>query len=80
MKSHIEYGITFMRYSGQDDAAELNWNILDDHNANQFLKHFVFFFEKTIPWITLLNIFVFYKKYLYSSRNSTSSFDEQGVL
>ena len=34
MKSHIAYSIKFMRYSGPDDAADVTWNILDDHNGN----------------------------------------------
>ena len=51
MKSHIAYGIKFMRYSGPDDAAEVTWNILHGHNANQFFQHFVFFW-KAIPGLT----------------------------
>ena len=35
-----------MLYSGPDAAAEVTRNILDDHNANQFSQHFVFFWEK----------------------------------
>ena len=53
MKSHIAYGIKFICYSGLDDAAEVTWNIFDDHNVNQFLQNFVLF-EK--PW---LNFFIF---------------------
>ena len=33
-----------MRYGGMDDEVEVTWNILD-HNANQFLQHFVFIWE-----------------------------------
>ena len=41
MKSHILYGIEFIWYSGPDDAVEVTWNILDDHNVNQFVQNFV---------------------------------------
>ena len=64
MKSHIAYGIKFIKFI----------------YANQFLQHFVIFFEKTIPWLTIFNIFTFDKKYLFSSRNLTSSFDKQDVI
>ena len=45
MKSHIAYIISFVRYSGPDDAAEVTWNTLDDLNTKQFLQHFVIFWE-----------------------------------
>ena len=45
MKSHILYGIEFICYSGPDDAVEVTWNILGDHNVNQFVQNFVFFWE-----------------------------------
>ena len=77
MKNHIAYSIKFIWYSGPDNTAEVPWNILDDHNVNQFLKNFVFF-EKTMA--NLFHIFMFNKKHLLFSRNSTSSFDEQDVL
>ena len=64
MKSHIAYGIKFIKFI----------------HANQFLQHFVFLFEKTIPWLTIFNMFTFDKKYLFSSRNLTSSFDKQDVI
>ena len=76
MKSHILY-IIFICYSGPDDGAEFTWNILGDHNANQFLRNFVFF-EKTVG--NFFHIFMFHRKFLFSSWNSTSSFDEQDVL
>ena len=76
MKSHIAYGIKFICYSGPDDAAEVTWNILDDYSVNQFLLNFVFF-EKTMA--NFFQIFIFDKKYLFSSGNSTSPFDEQDV-
>ena len=75
-KSRIAYGIQFICYSGPDDAGEVTCNILDDHNVNQFLQNFAFF-EKTMA--NFFHIFIFDKKYIFSSINSTSSFDEQDV-
>ena len=77
MGSHIAYGIKFICYSRPDDAAEVTWNILCDHNVNQFLHNFVFF-VKTMT--NFFHIFIFHKKCLFSSRNSTSSFEEQDLL
>ena len=77
MKSHIVYGIKFICYSGLDDGAEVTWNIHADRNVNQFLQNFVFFVN---TMANFFHIFIFYKKYLFSSRNSTSSFDEQDIL
>ena len=76
MKIHIAYGIKFIYYSGPDGAAEVAWNMFDDHNVNQFLENLAFF-EK--PMANLFHVFIFDKKYLFASRNSTSSFDEQDV-
>ena len=45
MKSHIAYIVSFVRYSGPDDAAEVTWNTLNDYNTKQFLQHFVIFWE-----------------------------------
>ena len=77
MKSHIVHGIKFIYYSGPYDAVEVTLNILGDHNVNQFLQNFVFF-EKTMA--NFFHIYIFHKKYLFSSRNLTSSFDERDVL
>ena len=67
-----------MCYSGPNDAAEVTWDIPGDHNVNQFSQNFVFFMEKTMA--NFFHIFIFDKKHLFSSRNTTSSFDEQDVL
>ena len=72
MKSHIADGSKLICYSGPDDAAEVTWSILDDHNVNQFMQNFVFF-EKTMA--NFFHVFIFDKKYLFS----TSSFDKQDV-
>ena len=77
MKSHILYGIEFICYTGPDDAVGVTWNILGDHIVNQFVQNFLFF-EKTMA--NFFHIFIFLKKYLFSSRNSTSSFNEQELL
>ena len=75
MNSHTAHGIKFICYSGADAAVEVTWNIHSDQNANQFLQSFVLF-AKT----NFFHIFTLYKNYLFSSRMSTSSFDEQDVL
>ena len=76
MKSHFAYGIKFICDSGPDNTAEVIWNILDNHNVNQFSQNFVFF-DKTMA--NFFHIFIFDKKYLFPSRNLTSSFDEQEI-
>ena len=77
MKSYTAYRIKLTCYSGSDGAAEVTENILGDSNINQLLQNFVFF-KKTMA--NFFHIFMFHEKYLFSSRNSTSSFDEQDML
>ena len=69
MKSHIADGSKLICYSGPDDAAEVTWSILDDHNVNQFMQNFVFF-EKTMA-----NFFMFLylrKSIYFRLRHSTN--------
>ena len=77
MKSYTAYRIKLTCYSGSDGAAEVTENILGDSNINQLLQSFVFF-KKTMA--NFFHIFMFHEKHLFSSRNSTSSFDEQDML
>ena len=77
MKSYTAHRIKLTCYSGSDGAAEVTENILGDSNINQLLQSFVFF-KKTMA--NFFHIFMFHEKYLFSSRNSTSSFDEQDML
>ena len=65
MKSCIVYGIKFVCYSKPDDAVEVTWSILGDHNVNQFLDNFVFF-EKTMANFL---IFLSFIKSIYFLQN-----------
>ena len=49
MKSHMVDGIKLICYSRLDNAVEITWNILNDHNVNQYLQNFVFLRK---PWLT----------------------------
>ena len=75
MKSHTAHGIKFISYSRPDAAVEVTWNIHGDQNVNQFLQNFVLFAKANF-----LHIFILHKNYLFPSKMSTSSFDEQDVL
>ena len=75
MKSHTAHGIKFICYNGPDAAVEVTWNIHGDQNVNQFFQNFVLFAKTNFS-----HIFILHKNYLFSSKKSTSSFDEQDVL